>query len=375
MAIISDGALVKTLNCDPLKNDTSLDWRSLVRPYSFPDAKRSWWQVANTLVPLFTLLYASYKCLALSPLLSIAISCLNLIFFMRAFILLHDCGHGSLFREKWIRTSLGTLCGILTFTPYKQWSREHAGHHAKSGNLDKRGLGDMWTLTTEEYSRMSATQKLGYHLYRFPPITFILGPFYLFQLRFRFRQRFDGAEEDRNRYLTNAILFLLISALCLHFGWKAFLIVHLPIILLFNTVSTLMFFVQHQYEDAYWKPDNEWNYFEASMKGSSYLKLPKFFQWATGNIGLHHIHHLSHQIPNYKLQAAYDENELFHRCKEITFFKGLKGMRLKLWDPKSQEMISFREYYSRYGSTASDWLTKNYQRAFPWLRPSNVAEG
>lgn len=345
------------------------NWKQVVRKYSTPDHKKSWWQVTNTLVPLFFLWWLAYKAIAISPWLAVAISAFNQIFFIRAFIILHDCGHGSFFKTKKLRTFVGTICGILTFTPYKQWTREHAGHHQTSGNLSKRGIGDVWTLTAKEYGEMSPWQRVGYHAFRFPLVNFILGPFYIFQIRFRFHQRFDGKEEDQNRYLTNVALFLIIGALCYTIGWKAFLIVHLPIVLLSNTIGTWLFFVQHQYEDTYWRTNEEWDYFEASMKGSSFLKLPKFFKWATGNIGIHHIHHLSHQIPNYNLQAAYDENPMFQDCKVLGFWESFKGIWLKLWDEESQELISFGEYYRRYGLKSEKFFPRTFQTFLPWFRP------
>ena len=325
------------------------DWKKIVRKYTTPDHKKSWTQVFNTLVPYFALWYLAYKAIDISIYLAIAISLINQFFNIRAFIILHDCGHGSFFKSKKLRTIVGTICGVLTFTPYKQWAREHAAHHNTSGNLDKRGQGDVWTITANEYTEMGLFEKFSYHFFRFPFVNFVLGPFLIFQFRFRFKQTGDGREEDTNRWLTNFLLVSVITILCLTIGWKAFLIVHLPIVLASNTIGTWLFFVQHQYEDTYWRKTEDWNYFDASMKGSSFLKLPKFFQWATGNIGIHHIHHLSHQIPNYYLQKAYDENELFQDCKVLTFWQSFKGIWLKLWDEEHDELISFGTYYKRYG--------------------------
>ncbi|MCO4792845.1 MAG: fatty acid desaturase [Bacteriovoracaceae bacterium] len=351
----------------------SQDWKKVVRKYTTPDPIKSWWQVFNTLVPLFLLWWLAYEALSVSIWLAIAISCVNQFFNIRTFIILHDCGHGSFFEQKWLRTFIGTICGILTFTPYKQWTREHAGHHNTSGNLDKRGIGDVWTLTADEYTMKTPLQRLGYHIFRFPLVNFIIGPFYIFQIRFRFKQRFDGPAEDRNRWLTNFALFAIITTLCLTIGWKAFLIVHLPIVLVSNTIGTWLFFVQHQYEDTYWRKNEEWDYFEASMKGSSFLKLPKFFQWGTGNIGIHHIHHLSHQIPNYYLRKAYDENPLFQDCKVLGFWESFRGIWLKLWDEKHKELISFGEYYRRYGVRSDVWVKRAWQSFLPWTRNFRTA--
>ncbi|MBT5094944.1 MAG: fatty acid desaturase, partial [Halobacteriovoraceae bacterium] len=280
------------------------EWKKIVRKYTTPDPIKSWWQVINTLVPLFTLWWCAYQALSVSIWLSLFIGILCQPFFVRAFIILHDCSHGTFFKSKRLRTIVGTICGILTFTPYKQWGREHTAHHQTSGNLDKRGLGDVWTITAKEYGEMDWKGKFAYHTFRFPIVNFIIGPFYIFQIRFRFHQRHDGVAEDRNRQFTNLALAVIIGTLCYSIGWKAFLAVHLPIVLFTNTLGTWLFFVQHQYEDTYWRKNEEWDYFEASMQGSSFLKLPKFFQWCTGNIGIHHIHHLSHQIPNYNLRKA-----------------------------------------------------------------------
>ena len=353
--------------------NTKSNWKQIVRKYSTPDPVKSWWQVINTLGSFVFLWWLAYKALDISIYLAIFISLVNQIFNIRTFIILHDCGHGSFFKSKKLRTLIGTICGVLTFTPYKQWTREHAGHHQTSGNLDKRGLGDVWTITTAEYSEMSPLAKLGYHAFRFPLVNFVIGPFYIFQIRFRFKQHFDGPEEDRNRYLTNFLIAAIITTLCLTLGWKTFLIVHLPIVLLSNTIGTWLFFVQHQYEDAYWRKNDEWDYFDASIKGSSFLKLPKFFQWSTGNIGIHHIHHLSHQIPNYYLGQAYEENELFQDCKVLGFWESFKGIWLKLWDENTQELISFGEYYRRYGVKSNVWFKRAYEAILPWLKNSNLA--
>ncbi len=346
------------------------DWKQIVRNYSNPDPIKSWWQFLSTLALLLFLWWAAYKAIEFSIYLTVAISCLNQFLFIRMFIFLHDCGHGSFFESKKLRTLIGTFCGVLTFTPYKQWSREHAGHHSTSGNLDKRGVGDVWTVTTKEYSEMLPFQKLCYHVFRFPLVNFVIGPFYIFQIRFRFKQRFDGREEDINRYVTNIFIFLVIMALCFAIGWKAFLIVHLPIIILNNILGTWLFFVQHQYRNAYWEKDEKWDYFTAAMKGSTFLKLPKILQWATGNIGIHHVHHLSHKIPNYNLQAAYDENPLFHGCTTIGILKSLEGIWLKLWDENTAELISFGEYYRRYGIKPKFRVMRMYQFFMPWMKAS-----
>ena len=330
-------------------------WQKKVQRYKKGLPGKSLWQIVNTFFPLFFLWWASYKAYLYSPFLGVALSCLNQFFFIRTFIILHDCAHGSYLKSKGLQDLLGTFCGILTFTPFRQWKREHNEHHKYSGNLDKRGYGDIWTLTADEYNKASLKKKLAYHIYRFPLINFLLGPFYIFQIRFRFRQKGDGPIEDRNRYFTNFALVFLIMVLIGQIGLEAFLWIHLPIILLNNAIGTWLFFVQHQFEGTYWRKKENWDYFEASLKGASYLKLPRIFQWATGNIGLHHIHHLCHKIPNYRLQEALEENTFFQKATILNFKDSLKCLWLKLWDEKSERLISFGEYYRQRRRQNHSW--------------------
>ncbi|TNE97585.1 MAG: fatty acid desaturase [Deltaproteobacteria bacterium] len=349
------------------------DWKIIAKKYSTPDPVKSWGQIANTLIPYFTLWYLAYRALEISIWLTIAISLLNQFFNCRTFIIMHDCGHGSFFKSKKLRTIVGTICGILTFTPYEQWTKSHATHHNTSGNLDKRGIGDIWTLTATEYGEMSPWNRLMYHLYRFPFVTFVLGPFYLFQIAYRVKAKGDGPLQDRNRWLTNFALVAIITTLCLTIGWKAFLAVHLPIVIVSNTLGAWLFFVQHQYEDVYWRKTEDYDYFQACMKGCSYLKLPKLFQFGTGNIGIHHIHHLSHKIPNYNLQRAFDENDIFQDCTILGFWDSFKGIWLKLYDENTQSMISFGEYYRRYGVRPEIFTVRAWQWVFPWFRRFQVS--
>ncbi len=328
-----------------LNTQTTSDWRMVVKSYAKPNVWKSSWQLANTLIPLVVLWYLAYKAFEVSYALTLAISLLNVPFFVRSFIIMHDCGHGNFFASRKARTFWGYVTGILCFTPYWQWAKDHATHHSTSGNLDKRGFGDIWTVTVEEFSQMTRLERLRYRLYRFPFVTFVVGPFWLFQMRFRFFAKHDGPKERGSVVITNIALALLITALCYAVGWKAFLMIQLPIIIVNQVLGIWLFYVQHQYEGVYWARDKEWNYFDASIKGSSYFKLPKILQWASGNIGLHHIHHLSHLIPNYNLERCFNENPMFQNPHTITITSSFKSLSMDLYDEKNKKLISFADFY------------------------------
>jgi len=330
------------------------NWKKIVKPYTTPSLLKSWWQVTNTLIPYFFLWWLSYKVIGISYWLLLPLCFLNGLFMVRTFIIFHDCGHGSFFKSKILRTLVGYITGVLTFTPYWQWTKDHAGHHATSGNLNKRGMGDITTITVNEYKQMHWIEKFGYRLYRMPFVTFFVGPFYFFILKFRFFQKEDGPKEKRSVLITNMALVILIGALASLMGFKNFLIIQAGILLFSQPIGIFLFYVQHQYEDAYWEKNEKWNFYDASVRGSSYFKLPKVLQWFSGNIGFHHIHHLSHQIPNYNLEKCMNENEVFQNSKIITLSEGFSTLFLKLWDEDKKSMITWSEYKKLHASSVEE---------------------
>ena len=245
---------------------------------------------------------------------------------------------------------MGTIVGSLVFTPYDYWHRSHAIHHKTVGNLDKRGNGDVWTLTTDEYKELSGKQKFIYRLYRHPIILFAIGPFFLFVLWFRFPRKSMNPAEQNSIYITNLILLIIISGLILLMGWKAYLMIQLPIIYFATMGGVWLFYLQHQFEDVIWSREVEWDYKKMALEGSSYLKFPKLLQWFSGNIGFHHIHHLSPRIPNYNLERCHKENEMFSAVKPVTLLPSLLTLKLRLWDEKVGQLISFRHFRKLAGS-------------------------
>lgn len=326
------------------------NWKKIIKPYLRPDNKKSWGQVANTLIPYIIAYAVSYQLYKINYFLALPAILITSLLTMRSFIIMHDCGHGSFFRSKKLRTFVGYITGFVCFTPYHQWTLSHAIHHKHSGNLDKRGIGDVWTATVEEYQNMSRWGKIGYRLYRNPLVTFGVGPIWLFLISFRYFAPYDKTKEKQSVIITNIYIILYSVLMASFMGWPAYLALQFSILFFAQVFGVWMFYVQHQYEGVYWKRQNDWDYFDSAMEGSSYFKLPKVIQWFTGNIGFHHIHHLSHSIPNYNLERCMKENELFQNPGTITFWSSLKSAFLNIYDERNEELISFRTYRQRYES-------------------------
>jgi omega-6 fatty acid desaturase (delta-12 desaturase) len=320
-------------------------WNAIVARYRQPITRRSVWQLVNTAVPLGILWLAAYLGLRLSYAVTLALAVPAALFLVRLFIIQHDCGHGSFFRSQRANDLIGGVIGVLTLVPYAYWRKTHALHHATSGNLEHRGFGDIDTLTVDEYRGRGRWGRLQYRLYRHPVTLFALGPVWQFVLRHRIPTIVPRTwRRERRSILRNDIaLAALVTAMCVAVGWRAFLLVQLPVTLLAGAVGVWLFYVQHQFEDTYWEHEERWEFAAASLKGSSYYHLPRILQWATGNIGLHHIHHLSSRIPNYRLQECFDENPVFKRVTEMRLLESLRCVRLALWDEAKGKLVSFRE--------------------------------
>lgn len=319
-------------------------WRQAVAKYENPDLRRSVWQIVNTLVPYFTLCYLMYRSLEISYWITLALSVLAAGFLTRIFIIFHDCGHGSFFRSRKANDIWGFITGVLTFTPYYGWRHEHAMHHATAGDLDRRGVGDIWTLTVKEYLASSSRKRLRYRLYRNPLVMFVIGPLFLFFVWQRFAPRRASKRERDSVYWTNLALGGILAVMSLTIGLKAYVMVQLPIVVIGAAVGVWLFYVQHQYEGVYWERHDQWDYVTVALEGSSFYKLPKVLQWFTGNIGFHHIHHLSPRIPNYFLERCHEEEPLFRDVKSITLLSSVKSITFRLWDEDRRQLISFREF-------------------------------
>jgi acyl-lipid omega-6 desaturase (Delta-12 desaturase) len=318
-------------------------WRATLAPFAKPHVGRSLLDVATSLVPYLGLLVAMYFLLDVSYWLVLALSPLAAGFLVRTYILFHDCAHGSFLPWSKANEWLGATCGLLVFTPFQRWRHQHAVHHATSGDLDRRGVGDVPTLTVTEYRALPRGRRIGYRLFRNPIVMFGLGPIWAMILAPRFVSSDERTRIRRSVWRTNLALAAVIGLLCWLLGWDSFLLVAMPSALLAGAIGVWLFYVQHQFEDAYWQNSDSWSYDEAALKGSSYLRLPKVLQFFTGNIGLHHVHHLSTRIPNYNLQRAHEANPVFEQVPTLSFWDGVKSVRLKLWDEERGRLVTFRE--------------------------------
>ncbi len=318
-------------------------WRETLAPYARPRLSRSLLDLATSVVPYLALSVAMYFALGVSYLLVLAIALPASGFLVRTVILFHDCSHGSFLPSRRANLWLGTVLGLLVYSPFLRWRHDHAIHHATSGDLDRRGGGDVRTLTVSEYLALPARARLGYRLFRNPVVMFGIGPIVALLVGPRLVARTARPRMRRSVIGTNIALAALIGVLCWLIGWREYLLVQAPTVLLAGSAGIWLFYVQHQFEDAYWENAEGWNYADAALRGSSYLKLPKVLQFFSGNIGLHHVHHLSARIPNYNLQRAHDENPIFHDVPTLSLRDGLRAVRLKLWDEERGRLVTFAE--------------------------------
>ena len=323
-----------------------------VAPFAKSDLKKSIIQLINTVPPIFILWFLAYQSLAVSIWLTFAIAVVAAGFVVRTFIIFHDCTHGSFFRNKKANDIVGTITGVLTLFPYEQWKREHAIHHASSSNLDKRGVGDIWVLTIQEYLEASKWTRFAYRFYRNPLVMFGLGPLYLVLISSRFNRKDARRKERMNTYLTNAVLVALYALMIWLVGWQAFLIVQGSIMFVAAALGIWLFYIQHTFEDSYFAEESEWDYVKAAVEGSSYYKLPKVLQWATGNIGFHHVHHLAPRVPNYNLELAHESTPPLQRATTITIRTSLESLRYKLYDPEHKTFVTFKEVKDRVKRSA-----------------------
>lgn len=314
----------------------------ILAPYQKSDTRRSILQLANTLIPYFALWALMVWSLSVSYWLTLAISVVAGLFLVRIFIFFHDCGHNSFFPSTRVNRIVGFWLGVLVFTPGEQWWHSHAIHHKTSGNLDKRGYGDVTTLTLEEYIEKEWASRLGYRLFRNPLVMFGLGPIYMFLIMHRLTVPKYGKKQTMSVVWTNLALLAVAAAWSLAIGWEAYLLIQLPVIWIGGAMGIWMFYLQHQFEETYWERDPEWNYVASALLGASFYRLPKLFAWFTGNIGFHHIHHLSPRIPNYYLDKAHENSTLIQKwARQIDFGEEWNVVRMKVWDEPLRKMRGF----------------------------------
>ncbi|MDO8184619.1 fatty acid desaturase [Conexibacter sp. JD483] len=319
-------------------------WRADVAPYATPDRGRALLDLATSVVPYLLLWPVMVWALNdVSFWLTLALAVPASVFLLRSFIVFHDCGHGSFFEAKAANTWLGRFTGLLVMTPYASWRHSHAVHHATAGDLDRRGEGDVPTMTVAEFNAASRGTRIGYRIFRSPFVLFTLGPLWSFTIQPRLWNRSMSRRIRHSVWMTNVAVAIAVTGMCLLVGWQQFLIIQGLLILFAGGAGVWLFFVQHQFEDTYWESSDTWTYADAALRGSSYLKLPQPLQWCSGNIGLHHVHHLSARVPNYKLQAAHDGLDVFQQVPVLTVWDALKAPRLKLWDEQRGRIVTFRE--------------------------------
>ncbi|MBO9130997.1 fatty acid desaturase [Bacillus sp. 165] len=316
--------------------------RKQITSYEKSDLKYSIRQLLNTLMPFFLLWFLAYKSLSVSYLLTLAIAVIAAGFLVRIFIIFHDCCHYSFFKNRRANKIFGTITGVLTLFPYNQWQHSHSVHHATSSNLDKRGTGDIWVLTVDEYVSSPLSVRIAYRLYRNPFVMFVLGPIYVFLITNRFNRKGARTAERMNTYLTNILLAAVTAILCWTIGWKPFLLIQGPIFMISGSLGVWLFYVQHTFEDSYFEEDADWDYVKAAVEGSSFYKLPKIFQWLTGNIGFHHVHHLSPRVPNYKLEEAHNNTNSLQNVPTITLATSLHSLKFRLWDEQNKKFVGFK---------------------------------
>lgn len=322
------------------RRDTN-SWKAIVQKYQQPSIPLAVWQLVNTLVPYALVWYLLYLSLSWSLWITAALVVLGGLFVVRLFIIFHDCCHGSFFKSSLANNITGFVTGMLTLTPFHHWRWEHNIHHASSGALDRRGVGDIWTMTVREYLEASRWKRLSYRIVRNPFVLFGIAPVYLFLVWQRFSMPKASSRERWSVRWMNVAVLLMAAALSSAFGILPYVLIHLGIVFVAGGLGVWMFYVQHQFEDVYWERDGDWDYTEAALKGSSYYKLPRILQWFSGNIGFHHIHHLSPRIPNYHLERCHNANPLFQQVQPITLIQSLGLINLRLWDEDSRKLVGW----------------------------------
>lgn len=317
--------------------------RDVLKRYTRSDTRKGIWQLVNTLVPCLALWVLMFLSLRISYWLTLGLAVPTAAFQVRTFIIFHDCGHGAFFRSRRANEIVGFITGVLTLTPNHRWWGDHRRHHATTGNLDRYGIGDVWMMTVEEYKQAGWATRLWYRVYRHPFFMFIIGPFFIFAVINRI-PKFSGPRPEWTSVIwTNLALVVAWVALGFTVGLKAYLMVQIPVLALSGIAGLWLFYVQHNFEHAYWRAGDDYEYEAAALLGSSFFKLPPVLQWFSGNIGFHHIHHLSPRIPNYLLESCHRSLPDLPDITIVDLRTSLRSLSLRLWDERRQRMISFAE--------------------------------
>ncbi|PDT52119.1 MULTISPECIES: fatty acid desaturase [Sinorhizobium] len=333
--------------CPPasLAENDAAAWLKTLAKYRQPRIGRSAFELLVTIVPLAGFWAVAYFSLASGFWFGLIAIIPAAAFLLRLFMIQHDCGHGSFFARRGLDDWTGRAIGVLTLTPYDYWRRAHAAHHASAGNLDERGVGDITTLTISEYRSLSPMKRLGYRLYRHPLVMFGIGPAWLFLLKQRlpFGMMTGGALPWISTMATNVAIVTGAALMAWAIGFLPFLLIHLPIVLLSGTAGIWLFYVQHQFEETHWSAGEDWCFPRAALHGASHYDLPLVLRWLSGNIGIHHVHHLSSRIPCYRLPEVLRDHPQLARIGRITLWESFRCVRLVLWDDRNQKLVSFRD--------------------------------
>ncbi|MEM1214808.1 MAG: fatty acid desaturase [Bacteroidota bacterium] len=324
------------------------DWPNIIKPYKQANTWKAAVQILNSFGPFVGLWILMYFSLEWSYWITLALAVVNAFFLVRIFIIQHDCGHQSFFGNRKWNNVVGWVCSFFSSIPYSYWARVHSYHHGHTGQLEHRDIGDINFLTVAEYRKLSKAQRLYYRGFRHPIMLFFIVPVIYLVVSNRYPSiGFKGWKRTHYKQIINNLLLLgVFVALGFWLGWAKLLMVHLPIVYFFGVIAFWFFYIQHQHESTYMQWTKNWDFLLAAIKGATFYKLPRVFNWLTGNIGYHHIHHLSSRIPNYNLVRCARENPILQRyVKELRFGESLKTMFNKLWDEQQQRMITFREFY------------------------------
>jgi len=338
-------------NLDKEIKESLKNWKEIISSYQVPNNKKAVIQLLNTFLPFIALWILMYFSMQWSILLTIGLGVINAFFMVRIFIIQHDCGHQSFFKSKKLNNAVGYICSLFSSIPFNYWAKIHNFHHGHNGQLEVREVGDIPTLTVDEYRQRSKWGKLRYRIWRMPLITFVIAPAFYFIISNRFplfKDKFKNMKSlSLGQLRNNILIFALYAGLAWLIGWKQFLFIQLTLIFLFGIIAFWFFYIQHQHEASYKQWKKNWDYLLSAIRGSSYYRLPKPIQWLTGNIGIHHIHHLSSIIPNYNLEKCMRENKILNKyVTTIGFFDSLKMIKYKLWDEDRCKMVSFEEFRS-----------------------------
>jgi omega-6 fatty acid desaturase (delta-12 desaturase) len=332
---------------------TTREWVRHLAKYRDPKLSRSLIELAATALPFIALWALAVLSLSVSYWLTFALSVLNGFFVVRLFIIQHDCGHGSYFKSRKANDTVGRILGVFTVTPYDVWKRAHTIHHSTSGNLDRREMGDIETITIKEYQAKSKWDRFKYRLYRNPFILFGFGPSYLFLLQNRLPIGLmkAGAKYWYSALGTNVAIFAALAGVIYFISWHAFLLIFLPSIITGATIGLWLFYVQHQFEETYWDRDENWDLHDAALHGSSHYILPEPLQWLTGNIGIHHVHHIYARIPFYRLKEVLKDYPVLKDAQRLTIRESLACVKLQFWDENTRELLSYRKMKEVYGTS------------------------